>query len=148
MDYGNTIDNTVKPLGLVLGIFAGLFPLTIVGGHLIGGGKLTDLNIWVVLGAPVFWLVVMFICVLATFICIRLCNDVIQVVLLKRYVLREEKINDLVAIEAEYSYSRGNCVVLTFRNGRKIRKYSPPQEVQRLAEDLEKATNGTIKVNT
>ena len=147
MDFGKTFKNTVLPLGRFFGVLVILFSVTYVAGNLFGRGNLEGIDIGLILGALLAWLVAICLLFLLTSISLHITNEIVQVRLFKRFILREENTNGLDFIEVLTSRTPSpNGVTLKFSNSRSIRMYFHYNEVEKLLKYVSVLTNNRVRV--
>ena len=146
MNFGKTFDNTVRPLGTIFGILALLFSFTYVFGTLFGGEHLTDLNVWLVLSAPLAWLVLLCFLISLTFISLSVTNELIQIRLFHRFVFREEKTTNLIYVVVLNFSGRDNGISLHFCNGHSLKIYFQASEVRKFLDYVKPLTNNQVEI--
>jgi hypothetical protein len=141
-DYGHTIENTVKPMFIIFGSFGLLFPVIIVIGHFAGGGSLTQLlqmSLKNLLWMPFISCCIILFGFVCTFFSIRVEGNYIRQMFLKKYILREAEISNLVSVEISQK------VTLHFRDGSKLSPIFGGSKIYaELAYDLEAITKRTL----
>jgi hypothetical protein len=148
MDFGKTFTNTVRPLGIFFGVFVLLFLIIYIIGNVSGSGNLQGLNFSLIVGVLLAWLVAIVFLFLSTVISLHVTDQIVQIRLFKKFVLREERIVSLHSVEilSQGGVTEPNGIILKFCNAQRIRMFFHSSEVKRVSEYIREVTNNRVQV--
>jgi len=143
MDYGNTAKHVRKVAiaGLVIGASADLIATICIAST----EQWSQAHfIFLIPIALIPFVGLVSLVFLTTLFCLRVEDEKIQHLFLKKFVLSEKRIEDLVAIELDH---RMFAAILIFRDSFKIHFWAAyVGQIGMLVEDLQEVTNGRIQI--